>query len=331
MSAHRNDELPKEKTAPSATAKWPYSTTTLVDQLVARGFLPHSTVSAAVADATAAGAPVVSVLLERGATTDTALRDAIAAIFNLEAVSLGDVAPASIEAIPNELARANLLLPLGEDEGRLVVAVHDPTRAAALREAYLAAGRTLVLRVAAYGELARAVQDTYAPRVTVREPSGRSTTYMLPPGDATIGRAEHNDIVASDLGMSATHAVLRGEGERYVVVDMGSRNGVFVNGERVERAHELRHKDELRVGATTIRFRWPYGKKLRRSHDEPEPAKPKKFKIRKAWIAFAGRIIAQMLGAAALIFLGLAIGGGLPQSCSTPAPTQSAPAAKPVD
>src|SRR3954452_11881153 len=102
---------------------------------------------------------------------------------------------------------------------------------------------------------------------------------MLPPGDATIGRAEHNDITASDRGMSATHAVLRGDGDHYVVVDMGSRNGVFVNGERVERSHELQHKDELQIGATRIRFRWPYGKKKHRASKEPDSNGKRKFKV----------------------------------------------------
>ena len=143
-----------------------------------------------------------------------------------------------------------------------------------------------------------------------------------------VGRSPnaHCRFPEDDPFFSRVHFIVEVNPPRCRLTDMGSRNGVFVNGERVERSHELRHKDDVQVGATHIRFRWPYGKKRRQASGEQEPKAPKPFKIRKAWIAFAGRIIAQMLGAAALIFLGLAIGGGLPQSCSTPAPNQSAPA-----
>jgi pSer/pThr/pTyr-binding forkhead associated (FHA) protein len=75
----------------------------------------------------------------------------------------------------------------------------------------------------------------------------------------TIGRGMGNDvIVAWDEGASRVHAEIVRLADAWVVVDDGlSRNGTFVNGERIERRQRLVDGDELRVGATTIRFHAP--------------------------------------------------------------------------
>lgn len=49
-----------------------------------------------------------------------------------------------------------------------------------------------------------------------------------------IGRAAGCDLVLPDLSISRRHAVIRVDGEGVVLVDMDSRNGITVNGARVE-------------------------------------------------------------------------------------------------
>jgi hypothetical protein len=311
-----------------AVRPWPFSSQRLVEQLAARGIVPVATLSSAIADATAGARPVATVLLERGAIADTALRDAMSQIFGLPAVSVSAKSAAAVEGFPAELARRHVVLPLGVENDRAVVAVADPTRASALREIRAAVGRTLDLRVAAYGELAAAVSEVFAPRVVVKGPRGLKTTIFLPPGDLKIGRASHNEIVVADPGVSVTHAILRGAGDRYQIVDFGSRNGVFVNGERIKGSRELRDKDRIRVGSTELKFKWPYRRESESSDADERRATER---MRAAWITFAGRIISKTLGAVAIIILGLAIGGGLPQSCSTPRADQDAAVGTPAD
>jgi FHA domain/Protein of unknown function (DUF3662) len=68
-----------------------------------------------------------------------------------------------------------------------------------------------------------------------------------------IGRSEEGEIVLLDPSVSRTHAVVEVEGGAAVVRDLGSTNGTFVNGRRVER-QALRDGDELRLGNTRLRF-----------------------------------------------------------------------------
>lgn len=72
----------------------------------------------------------------------------------------------------------------------------------------------------------------------------------------TIGRDPSNDItVASDLKASRLHAVLEQLSAGWCVRDLNSRNGTFLNGERVGRDRPLRPGDEIRVGDTRFVYR----------------------------------------------------------------------------
>lgn len=72
-------------------------------------------------------------------------------------------------------------------------------------------------------------------------------------GTSRIGRSDEVEIVLLDPGVSRVHAVIEIKGGKAVVRDLGSTNGTFVNGRRVER-ETLRDGDELRVGNTRLRF-----------------------------------------------------------------------------
>jgi adenylate cyclase len=68
-----------------------------------------------------------------------------------------------------------------------------------------------------------------------------------------IGRDPENDIRLSDRSVSKRHALVRLVGGQYVIEDLGSLNGIFINGERVKKAM-LRSGDTLRLGHTILRF-----------------------------------------------------------------------------
>ncbi|NYD34562.1 FHA domain-containing protein [Actinomycetospora corticicola] len=67
------------------------------------------------------------------------------------------------------------------------------------------------------------------------------------PAALTIGRDERNDVVVQDLLASRFHAELRREGSRWVIHDLNSSNGTFVNGTRTRR-QELGPADVVGIG-----------------------------------------------------------------------------------
>ncbi len=72
----------------------------------------------------------------------------------------------------------------------------------------------------------------------------------------TLGRADDNDLaLPTDRSASRRHARVARRGDHLVVEDLGSRNGTFVDGQRVTRA-DLRDGSLLRVGDTLARVAW---------------------------------------------------------------------------
>jgi hypothetical protein len=71
----------------------------------------------------------------------------------------------------------------------------------------------------------------------------------------TIGRSSDNDIdLGADEFASAQHARVEPRRDGVWVTDVGSTNGTFVNGRKVERAQKLTPGDVIRVGETDLRF-----------------------------------------------------------------------------
>jgi pSer/pThr/pTyr-binding forkhead associated (FHA) protein len=68
-----------------------------------------------------------------------------------------------------------------------------------------------------------------------------------------LGRSRDCDIQLSDANVSRRHAELRQEGASYWIVDLGSTNGIEVNGKRVKRA-KLRSGDTIVLGSTKVVF-----------------------------------------------------------------------------
>jgi transcriptional regulator with GAF, ATPase, and Fis domain len=68
----------------------------------------------------------------------------------------------------------------------------------------------------------------------------------------TFGRSAGNDVVVDDAQVSRTHCVLERNGDGFRVVDLGSQNGTFVNGDRVPQAR-LKAGDAIRIGRLKIK------------------------------------------------------------------------------
>lgn len=82
--------------------------------------------------------------------------------------------------------------------------------------------------------------------------SGRRV--VVPPRGAVLGRSRECDVVLDDSSVSRRHAQLRPQGEDWTLEDMGSTNGVRVNGSPVRAPRVLRSGDRIELGSTEMLF-----------------------------------------------------------------------------
>jgi pSer/pThr/pTyr-binding forkhead associated (FHA) protein len=82
----------------------------------------------------------------------------------------------------------------------------------------------------------------------------RGTDFRISKDTLVIGREGSSDVALDDETASRQHVRIRREKKRFVLFDLGSSNGTFVNRERVQR-HELEDGDVIRVGETLLLFK----------------------------------------------------------------------------
>jgi adenylate cyclase len=70
----------------------------------------------------------------------------------------------------------------------------------------------------------------------------------------SLGRHPSNSIQLLDKIVSKEHCIIEQRGTRFVLRDLGSLNGTYVNGERVNGERELRHADQIALGSTRGKF-----------------------------------------------------------------------------
>jgi pSer/pThr/pTyr-binding forkhead associated (FHA) protein len=72
--------------------------------------------------------------------------------------------------------------------------------------------------------------------------------FELIQGEITIGRDINNNIVINDAEISRKHARLISQAGSYMIEDLGSTNGTFVDGQRLMGPHLLRHGELIGMG-----------------------------------------------------------------------------------
>lgn len=93
------------------------------------------------------------------------------------------------------------------------------------------------------------------PALVIRAGGGREgESFLLEGEEVRIGRRPECQVFLDDITVSREHAVVRREGERWLIEDLGSLNGTYVNRERIERA-QLEDTDELQIGKYKLIFR----------------------------------------------------------------------------
>lgn len=77
---------------------------------------------------------------------------------------------------------------------------------------------------------------------------------VLPPEGAVLGRSHECDVVLDDSGISRRHAMIRRDAGGWHIEDLGSTNGLRVNGRRLQEPALLRGGDRIEMGSTKIAF-----------------------------------------------------------------------------
>ncbi len=101
-------------------------------------------------------------------------------------------------------------------------------------------------------------------RTEVKEsPKGNSRIVIIRGDDAgatyplkdviSFGRADSNTVVLKDAKVSRQHAKITHKGGEYILADLNSSNGTYVNGEKIDE-HVLTNNDEFQIGDTVLQF-----------------------------------------------------------------------------
>ncbi|HEX2016887.1 MAG TPA: DUF3662 and FHA domain-containing protein [Solirubrobacteraceae bacterium] len=77
---------------------------------------------------------------------------------------------------------------------------------------------------------------------------------LVPAPGAVLGRSRDCDIVLADSNVSRHHAEIRPDAGAWTISDLGSTNGVTVNGRRIRDAHRLASGDQVALGTAQIVF-----------------------------------------------------------------------------
>jgi len=92
------------------------------------------------------------------------------------------------------------------------------------------------------------------PTLFVYPKKSEAFCFSLKKEKILIGRSADNDILIDDLYSSGRHAFIYPSDVGYVIRDNASKNGTFVNGQKIQLETELKKGDEILIGATRIVF-----------------------------------------------------------------------------
>src|SRR5687768_15860406 len=89
-------------------------------------------------------------------------------------------------------------------------------------------------------------------RLILQTAEGQQAIELRPVN--SLGRHPNNSIQLLDKIVSKEHCIIEQRGDHFVLRDLGSLNGTFINNERVRGEAPLKHGDEIALGSTRGRF-----------------------------------------------------------------------------
>ena len=160
--------------------------------------------------------------------------------------------PNCVRACPHEAAmRVDPKEFFAHDLAGMQLAVTDRP----VQQAEKAASMTETILLSNIGDL-----SALLPRLRVRSGPRPGRMLQLQFPSTSFGRGPENDYRLTEEEMaSRQHCIIEGSEKRFLLRDLDSTNGTFVNGNRVEGEIELRPGDVIRIGKMEMEFLWSPG------------------------------------------------------------------------
>ncbi len=99
-------------------------------------------------------------------------------------------------------------------------------------------------------------------------------TFALAEASTELGRGKEVSVRLRDIAVSRRHARVRYQDGDFLLEDLGSPNGVFLNGKRVETPSPLTEGDVIELGRTLLRFQAPMAEPPPPLKEESPPPEP---------------------------------------------------------
>ncbi len=208
----------------------------------------------------AKGRRLYHALIEERLASEDSLRDLMSRTFQMPVIDLSTspIDEAVVSGFPAKLAREYQVFAASKEAEAIILAVADPTDVGVVERVRPEVRSPLSIRLATAKQIREQVDRHYGPKLIGVLPSGKKLEYLIDKHEVEIGKAAHNHITLTDPTVSNTHAIVIAREAGYAIVDLGSRNGTFVNGERLgSQAHTLKHGDKIQLGQTVLTFRNP--------------------------------------------------------------------------
>ena len=93
----------------------------------------------------------------------------------------------------------------------------------------------------------------------IRPQKGEPWTVEIDKDSLSIGRGPSNDVALADPNSSSRQAVIERAGDGFILRDLGSKNGTFLNGRRIGCPETIVRGDEIKLGQTMVVFDRPKG------------------------------------------------------------------------
>jgi len=103
----------------------------------------------------------------------------------------------------------------------------------------------------------RKIQQCCFARLLMYDNGIRQKTYYLRSSCTSIGRSEVNDINICEYGISRRHASIERFKGQYIITDLKSVTGTYLNGEVISQKKHLVSGDRIQIGMTQFLFRIP--------------------------------------------------------------------------
>ena len=177
-------------------------------------------------------------------------------VFHIPIFKLRDaqIEEALTAKFPIKLAKESWVFPVAEKAQQLTLAVADPTHISLINEVKRRVNPNVELRIATASEVLEQIESHYGPKLVGVLPSGEKIEYSISRHETEIGKAAHNHVVLTDQTVSNTHAIILNRDGGYSIVDLGSRNGTFLNGQRVHHERRLAEASSIEINPYRLRI-----------------------------------------------------------------------------